>query len=129
VLANAAFGAAADIWREVDPVRLDARHASLTATLAALLAPLSVHGLQVMSPSRHAALGGHVAVRFAHAQALANALLAERVVVSARKPDALRFGVHPITTRHEDLWIATERLATCLRDGRWRDPAFARETV
>ena len=129
VLANAAFGAAADIWRQVDPRQLDARHASLTDTLITLLAPLRQQGLEVMSPTVHAARGGHVALRFENAQALANALLADRVVVSSRKPDALRFGVHPITTRHEDLWLAVQRLRRLLDSGRWRDPEFERATV
>jgi kynureninase len=47
------------------------------------------------------------------------------VVVSARRPDALRLAVHPLTTRHVDLWDAVERLCAVLDDGRWRELAGA----
>jgi kynureninase len=49
--------------------------------------------------------------------------------VSARKPDALRFGVAPLVTRHVELWDAVERLRAILVEGRWRDPRYARQSV
>lgn len=130
VLANAAMGAAADVWSQVDPAALDARHRALTDTLIALLdARCAGFGLEVASPRTHAARGGHVALRFAGAQPLSQALVDAGVVVSARKPDALRFGVFPLVTRHVDLWDAVDRLHDILADGRWRDPRFSGETV
>ncbi|MEI7447171.1 MAG: aminotransferase class V-fold PLP-dependent enzyme [Burkholderiales bacterium] len=126
VLANAAFDAAADIWRDVDPAALDARHRSLTDTLIALLETRCAgFGLDLASPRTHARRGGHVALRFPGAGPLAQALVDAGVVVSARKPDALRFGVHPLTTTHAELWDAVERLRRILADGSWRDPRFA----
>lgn len=125
VLANAAFGAVAALWRQADPVALDARHRSLTDTLIALLdARCAGFGLELASPREHAQRGGHVALRFEGAQALAQALVEAGVVVSARKPDALRFGVHPITTLHHDLWVAVQRLHELLASERWREPRF-----
>jgi kynureninase len=129
VLANAAFAAAADVWRDADMNRLDRQHRSLTDTLIDLLeaqcAPL---GIELASPRAHAQRGGHVAVRLtaagADVQALGQALVAARVVVSTRKPDALRFGVHPITTRHVDLWHGVARLCEILRTERWRSSEF-----
>lgn len=125
VLANAAFGAAADLWREVDPSALDARHRSLTDTLIRLLDEQCAGlGLALASPREHARRGGHVAVRFEGAASLAQALESRGVVVSARKPDALRFGVHPLATRHRDLWRVVQVLREVLSSGLWREPRF-----
>ena len=125
VLANVAFSAAADIWRRVSPAALNARHRSLTDTLIQLLdeqcGPL---GLTVASPRSHAQRGGHVALQFDGAAPLSQAMVARGVVVSSRKPDALRFGVHPLTTTHADLWRAVQILRDLLATGDWRDPRF-----
>ena len=134
VLANAAFGAAADIWRTADMRMLDRQHQSLTDTLISLLAQECAHlGIELGSPLAHAARGGHVAVRMtlpdANVNALGQALVAAGVVVSTRKPDALRFGVHPIVTSHVDLWHGVARLREILESGRWRAPRFAGEMI
>ncbi|MBK6007970.1 aminotransferase class V-fold PLP-dependent enzyme [Ramlibacter ginsenosidimutans] len=130
VLAQAAFAAAAAIWREVDPRALDARHRSLTDTLIQLLdeqcEPL---GVQLASPRQHERRGGHVAVRFEHAAPLAQALVDHGVVVSARKPDALRFAAHPLTATHEQLWTAVARLRELLQRQAWRDPRYQQASV
>jgi kynureninase len=125
VLANAAFAAAAAIWRDVPPHALDARHRSLTDTLIRLLDEQCAGlGLELASPRDHARRGGHVAVRFEGAAPLAQALVGRGIVVSARKPDALRFGVHPLTTSHRELWDAVQVLRDLLRTGAWRDARF-----
>jgi kynureninase len=130
VIANAAMAAATELWAQVDPVALDARHRSLTDTLIALLDDRCAGlGVELASPRAHAERGGHVAVRFEGASALAQALVDAGVVVSARKPDALRFGVGPLTTRHVDLWDAVERLRGLLTSGAWRDPRFSGDSV
>ncbi len=133
VIANAVFSAATDIWQQVDPVRLDARHRSLTDTLIRLLDQrCAALGLELGSPREHPQRGGHVAVRLNPAAAggtdvgaLGQALVEHGVVVSTRKPDALRFGVHPLTTLHTELWDAVQRLEDLLATGRWRDPGYA----
>ncbi len=126
VLANAAFAAAADLWQQVDPVRLDERHRSLSEHLIALIKDdPSCAPLELASPLEHRRRGGHVAFRFVAAQPLAQALVAAGVVVSARKPDSLRFGIHPLVTRHVDLWHAVARLRDILTLGTWRDPRFS----
>lgn len=125
VLANVAFGGAAAIWREVDVGALDARHRSLTDTLIRLLDEQCAGlGLSLASPRDHARRGGHVAVRFEGAAPLAQALESRGVVVSARKPDALRLGVHPLTTRHVDLFRAVDLLREVLRTELWREARF-----
>lgn len=129
VLANEAFAAAADIWRNVDMAALHERHRSLTETLVQLVdkhcSPL---GVVLAGPREHARRGGHVALRFeapgANVNALGQALVAAGVVVSTRQPDALRFGVHPLTTQHADLWWAVQRLVSILQSNVWREPRF-----
>lgn len=133
VLANAAFAAAADLWRDADMAALDRRHHSLTDTLITVLDEQCAHlGVAVTSPRVHARRGGHVALRLtaadANVGALGQALVAGGVVVSTRKPDALRFGVHPIANTHAELWQAVARLRGILESGHWRDPRFAGES-
>ena len=130
VIANAAFGAAADMWRDADMALLERRHRRLTDTLMQLLedacGPL---GLELASPREHAERGGHVAVRIGGADvdvgAVGQAMVAAGVVVSTRKPDALRFGVHPISTRDDDLVRGVACLRDILESGVWRESRFA----
>lgn len=129
VIANAAWRAAADIWRRVDRDAMDARHRSLSDTLITLLdQECGALGIEVTSPRDHARRGGHVAVRMtgpdADVSALGQALVAAGVIVSTRKPDTLRFGIHPLTTRHAELWTAVQRLRVILESGSWLDPSF-----
>lgn len=127
VIANAAFAAAAALWREVDPQGLDERHRSLTETLVQLAdEQLAPRGVVLAGPREHARRGGHVALRFeaGNVEALGQALVAAGVVVSTRKPDALRLAPHPLTTRHAELWDAVQRLAEVLDRGRWREARF-----
>jgi kynureninase len=129
-LANVAFSAAAEIWRGVDPQAMDSRHRSLTNTLIALFEEqCGDSGLRLSSPRDHAQRGGHVALQFAGAAPLAQALVAHGVVVSSRKPDALRWGVHPLTTTHRQLWQAVQILRDLLQSGAWQDPRFAQASV
>ena len=130
VIANAAWGAAAALWRQVDPAMMNARHQSLGDLLLRLLEQeCEAIGIEVSSPREHARRGGHVAVRMtsadANVDALGQALVSDKVIVSTRKPDSLRFGIHPLTTRHADLWQAVQRLRRILETGKWREPAFS----
>jgi kynureninase len=132
VIANSVFAAAADIWRDVDPAALDARHRSLTDTLVTLIdEQCAEHGIELAGPRAHARRGGHVALRFAHGDvhALGQALVDAGVIVSTRQPNSLRFGVHPLVTRHVELWEAVQRLRSVLGTGRWRDPRFQAASV
>ena len=125
VVANAAWSAAAALWRQVDPTAMDARHRSLSDLLLRLLEQECAGlGIEVSSPREHVRRGGHVAVRMTgpdgDVDALGQALVDDKVVVSTRKPDSLRFGIHPLVTRHEDLWQAVQRLRRILETHRRR---------
>ena len=119
VIANAAWRAAAEIWRRVDRDAMDARHRSLGETFIRLVDEQCAGlGVAIASPRAHALRGGHVTLRMAapdrDVSALARALTAAKVMVSPREPDALRFGIHPLATRHADLWTAVQRLRRIL---------------
>lgn len=130
VIANAVFACAVDIWREVDPALMERRHRSLTQTLITLVDEQCAGlGLELASPRAHARRGGHVAYRFEGAAPLVQAMLAHGVVLSARKPDALRWGVHALTTTHGQIWTAVQRLRQVLEQGIWRDPRHDRFSV
>jgi kynureninase len=134
VIANAGLGAAAEVWRQVDIAAMDARHASLTDTLIELIeARCARFGVAIASPRAHAERGGHVALSVSQAGVgagvLAQALVAHGVVASARKPDALRFGVHGLVHSHVELIDAVEILAGILESGAWRDPRYAKGAV
>jgi kynureninase len=70
-----------------------------------------------------------VALQFDGAAALAQALVEQGVIVSSRKPDALRWGVHPLTTTHQQLWSAVQVLRQLLVSGSWQDARFERPMV
>ena len=130
VLAQAAFAAAAAIWRQVDPAALTRRHRSLGDTLIRLLDEQCASlDLEIASPRAHDRRGGHVALRFPHAGALAQALVEHGVVVSARKPDALRLAPHPLVTTHAQLWTAVSRLRELMQREVWHDPRYHRPTL
>ena len=126
VLQNKAMEAAAEIWSGIPPADLAWKHRSLSATLVALIEEqCGALGAQVVSPRDYDRQGGHVAVRCPGGGPVCEALLAERVVSSFRKPDILRFGLSAVGLSHVDLWEAVARLRTILAEERWRDPRFA----
>jgi kynureninase len=66
VLALAAFGAAAALWREVDPAELAARHQALGDTLLDLVdTACAGTEVTVVSPRAAARRGGHIALQVA----------------------------------------------------------------
>ena len=130
VIANAAFGAAADIWKQVDRDDLTRRHARLSGhLLEAIERRCGGFGITLASPRDAERRGGHVAWRFEGAGSLAQALVEAGVVVSARKPDALRFAAHPLTTTIDEIDEGVDRLHAVLQSGLWREPRFAGPSV
>ena len=74
--------------------------------------------------------GGHVALRFdGDVHALGQALVTQGVVVSTRKPDALRLALHPLTTRHDDAVGGRRAAGEVLDRGRWREPRIQRDDM
>ncbi len=73
------------------------------------LAPL---GVSVASPRDPASRGAHVALSHPRASELCAALLAHGVIVDFRRPDVIRLGLSPLTTRFTDIWDGIEALAS-----------------
>jgi kynureninase len=73
----------------------------------AVLAPA---GVTVASPREPARRGAHVALAHPNARELCVTLLDEGVVVDFRRPDVIRFGLSPLTTRFVDVWDGVEAL-------------------
>jgi kynureninase len=73
-------------------------------------------GVSVASPRDSARRGAHVALAHPRARELCAALIARGVIVDFRRPDVIRFGFAPLTTRFVDVWDGIETLRQLLRD-------------
>jgi len=130
IIANEAMAAAIDLWKEVRREDLAWKHQSLSELLVGLLEQECARfGVQVTSPRNYDERGGHITIRHAGAGSITEALLANGVVSSFRKPDWIRFGLQALALSHEDLWIAVSRLRRVLESETWRDPKFAKVSV
>jgi kynureninase len=87
----------------IDAIR--AKGIALTELAIALidewLAPL---GACVASPRDAARRGAHVALAHPDAEALSGRLLQRGVIIDFRRPDVIRLGLSPLTTRFVDVW-------------------------
>jgi kynureninase len=93
----------------IDAIR--AKGVALTefaVTLAdAVLAPA---GVAVASPRDPMRRGAHVALTHPDARGLCARLVESGVIPDFRRPDVIRFGLSPLTTRFVDVWDAVEAL-------------------
>jgi kynureninase len=71
------------------------------------VAPL---GVAVASPRDDARRGAHVALAHPDARELCAALIERGVIPDFRRPDVIRFGLSPLTTRFVDVWDGVEAL-------------------
>ncbi|HTP19216.1 MAG TPA: aminotransferase class V-fold PLP-dependent enzyme [Solirubrobacteraceae bacterium] len=67
-------------------------------------------GISVASPRDPARRGAHVALSHRDAKALCAALIERGVIPDFRRPDVIRFGFSPLTTRFVDVWDGMEAL-------------------
>ena len=130
VTAPSLSSSAIDLWKEVRRDDLAWKHRSLSELLIALLEQqCGRFGVEVTSPRDYDERGGHITIRHSGAGSITEALLANGVVSSFRKPDWIRFGLQALALSHEDLWIAVARLRKVLETDLWRDPKFAKVSV
>jgi kynureninase len=61
-------------------------------------------GVSVASPRDPARRGAHVALAHPHARELTRRLIDAGVIVDFRRPDVIRLGLSPLTTRFVDVW-------------------------
>jgi kynureninase len=91
----------------IDAIR--AKGVALTEFAVALVdARLADGGVTVASPREAARRGAHVALAHPDARDLCRRLIEAGVIVDFRRPDVIRFGLSPLTTRFVDVWDAVE---------------------
>ena len=72
---------------------------------------LRPRGVGLASPRDPERRGGHVTVTWPGARQLAQDLASDGVIVDFRRPDGIRLGLAPLTTRFVDVYDAVARLA------------------
>ncbi len=127
VIANAIMEAALDIWAEIDPSLVFAKHAELGDLLVRLAREASGDAaIEVASPISSSERGGFVALRHQAGAAVVGALADAGVVASFRPPDSVRFGLSALYHRFVDIWEVMQRLSRILGDGAWRAEKYAK---
>jgi kynureninase len=97
----------------IDAIR--AKGTALTSLAIALADErLAEFGVAVASPREDARRGAHVALAHPSAARLCAALLERGVVPDFRRPDVIRYGLSPLTTRFVDVWDGVEALRDLL---------------
>ncbi|MEM7041244.1 MAG: aminotransferase class V-fold PLP-dependent enzyme [Pseudomonadota bacterium] len=130
VVANEVFSGAAAILRDVRPDDLFAKHRSLSELTKNLLTQeCAAFGIELVSPTAYDQQGGHIAFRAPGAGSVTEALLADGVVSSFRRPEQIRFGLGPLYLSHHDMWKAISRLRNIMEHELWRAPEFQHVSV
>jgi kynureninase len=70
----------------------------------------------VASPRDPDRRGAHVALLHPQAEAISTALADVGVLTDFRRPDVLRLGLAPLSTRYVDVWDGLDRLRTVLKE-------------
>ena len=71
-------------------------------------------GASVASPRDSVRRGAHVALAHPRAQSLCASLIERGVIVDFRRPDVIRLGCSPLTTRFVDVWDGVEAVRELL---------------
>ena len=71
-------------------------------------------GIRVASPRDPARRGAHIALAHPEARALCAGLIERGVIPDFRRPDVIRFGFSPLSTRFVDVWDGVNALAQLL---------------
>ena len=79
-------------------------------------ARLADGGVSVASPRDPARRGAHVALAHPDAKRLCAALIERGVIPDFRRPDVIRFGLSPLTTRFVDVWDGVHVLQALLSE-------------
>ncbi len=109
VLALTAIKEAVGLVAEAGMDRIRAKGIALTELAIALIDDrLSELGVTVASPRDSARRGAHVALAHPRAESLCGELIERNVIVDFRRPDVIRFGLSPLTTRFVDVWDGVE---------------------
>jgi kynureninase len=113
VLALAAVDEGVRIVAEAGIDAIRAKGIALTE-LAIELAVARLRDVRVASPRDPARRGAHVALAHPDARALCAGLIERGVIPDFRRPDVIRFGLSPLTTRFVDVWDGVDALRELL---------------
>jgi kynureninase len=115
VLALSAVDEGVKLVAEAGIAAIRAKGVALTE-LAISLADdvLAPFGVRVASPRDPARRGAHVALAHPDAKHLCAGLIERDVIPDFRRPDVIRFGLSPLTTRFVDVWDGIDTLRSLL---------------
>ena len=113
VLALAAVDEGVRLVAEAGIDAIRAKGIALTE-FAIALADARLPGVRVASPRDPARRGAHVALAHPDARGLCAGLIERGVIPDFRRPDVIRFGFSPLTTRFIDVWDGVEALRELL---------------
>ncbi len=117
VLALAAVDEGVRLVAEAGIEAIRAKGIALTELAIALAdTRLAELGVSVASPRDPARRGAHVALAHARARELCAALVEAGVIPDFRRPDVIRFGLSPLTTRFVDVWDGVDALRRAVND-------------
>lgn len=124
ILGMAGLECGLDLMLEADMAAIRAKSQALGDLFIALNEE-RLSGFELASPRDAALRGSQVSIRHAQGYAIMQALIARGVIGDFRAPDILRFGITPLYTRYEDVWLAIEALAAIMQTAEWREDRFA----
>ncbi len=115
VLALAGVDEGVRVVAEAGIEAIRAKGIALTELAIALAGErLAEFGVRVASPRDPARRGAHVALAHPDAQTLCARLIERGVIPDYRRPDVIRFGFSPLTTRFVDVWDGVDALRELL---------------
>jgi kynureninase len=115
VLALSAVDEGVRMIAEAGIEAIRAKGVALTELAIALAdARLAELGVSVASPRDPARRGAHVALAHPNARELCARLIETGVIPDYRRPDVIRFGLSPLSTRFVDVWDGVEALRQAL---------------
>ncbi|KQN36901.1 kynureninase [Sphingomonas sp. Leaf407] len=123
ILGLAALESGVDVFGTVDFAALVAKSRALGDACIELVEARCPE-LELVSPRAAEARGSHVSFRHPAAYGIAQALIAEQVIVDFRAPDVIRLGFAPLYNSFGDLWRAVDVLAAIMAERRYDDPAY-----
>jgi kynureninase len=109
VLGLAALEAGVDLMLTADMGELWKKSARLFDLFASRVAAVGPR-LELLTPLDAELRGSHIAFRCADAAQVMRDLIGGGTIGDFRPPDVLRFGLTPLYTRFEDVWLATASL-------------------
>jgi kynureninase len=116
ILSMASLDAALDIFADVSMPQIREKSIALGETFADCVnAKDALTELKLASPQDSQQRGSQLSYSHPQAFAIAQALIAHKVIVDFRAPDIVRFGFTPLYTSYTDVWQAVEKLAEVVR--------------